>query len=135
MKRILIAGMLALVSLAGCNKRVTPNKIEKIITQDKWKIQRFIDNGVNLKDTFALDIFVFDEDHSVLVENRPEEGSWELTSDKSPGVIDINLPTYTNLAYLADDWNMIFLNKNEFHLERRDGKLDDGDLLYFIRLQ
>ena len=135
MKRVgyIFVGLLILTTLA-CNKRVTPNKVERIITQDSWKIQRFVNNGVEIKDTFALDLFVFDEHNNLKIPNRPEIGSWFLTSAKNPAVIEFNLPTNTNLAYLADDWNMVYLNKNEFHLERKDGQLHSSDLLYFVRL-
>ncbi len=133
MKKLLIFAVLIFAIGMGCNKRSTPNKVKKILTEDSWKIERFTDGGVNLKDLYNADYFVFETGNGLKIPNRPESGSWFLTSEKNPAVIEINLPTTTDLSVLADDWNVVYINKTEFHLERKDGKKAENDELFFVK--
>ena len=52
-------GVFLLAGLSSCEKRVTPNKVERIFQKDSWKITSFIFQDQNIEDNFNAVTFDF----------------------------------------------------------------------------
>lgn len=61
----LILGAFLLTGLSSCEKRVTPNKIERIITKDSWKINSFVFEDQNIEGDFNAVTFDFNETNGI----------------------------------------------------------------------
>ena len=135
MKKIIF--VLAVLGAAlACKKNSSPKKIERLIVGESWKIRKWIDNNVNYRDVFKNYVYTANKEKE-FISAGPDSivrGSWDTQDRKNPAVFIINLPVTVKDSSLGDDWNMVFLSKDEFRLERVNEQKHPNDELIFKKL-
>ncbi len=135
MKKIIF--VLAVLGAAlACKKNSSPKKIDRLIVGESWKIGKWIDNNVNYTDVFKNYVYTANKEKE-FISAGPDSivrGSWDAQDRKNPAVFIINLPATVKDSSLGDDWNMVFLSKDEFRLERVNEQKHPNDELIFKKL-
>lgn len=113
--------MLVLV-LASCSKHTTPRRVKKVLPGDSWKITSFTIEGQSVLDNYTTYSFTFDEGGSIGVKGSgfSASGSWETGLDRNPCILYLSFPPGGGLEYIADDWQVTQLKKDEITLKRND---------------
>ena len=114
---------LLLVALTSCEKRVTPNKVERIIQKDSWRISSFVFQGESIQLEFLGHEFSFEDDGVVYIKtnNLPVLGKWSVSIDKKP----THLYFYEFLTAphdkMEDDWVVNTISNSTFTMESDNG--------------
>ncbi len=131
MKKVLT--ILLFASLVVACKKITPNNVEKTMTEGTWKVTLFSEDGVNETFHFSGYSFVFNENSQVTAENGSitMNGTWSVSNDSSDddssSDIDFNLSfdALNNFDELTDDWDIISRTDSKIELEDTSG---DGSI-------
>lgn len=119
----LVLGIFLIIGTSSCEKRVTPKKLERIITKDSWRISNFYFEGQNIESAYANKTLGFgDEDGSLTV--LPYEGitgHWHASLGKKPTLIYIYAFTDSLYFNLNDDWTVSTCSKSTIQLESESG--------------
>ncbi len=135
MKRIIFL-LFIVASLGACSKKSSPNKIERLLVGEKWKLEKWIDNNVNISDTVKNFVYEFNDSKEFISRGVDSTviGSWDTQDRKNPAVLILSIAVNARDGRLGDDWNVIFLTKDEFRLERVNDPKHPNDECIFKRL-
>jgi hypothetical protein len=120
-------------AVLACKKNSSPRKIDRIIVGNDWKLEKFIDANVNYSEVFKNYVYTVN-DSKEFISAGPDStvrGSWDTQDRKNPAVFIINLPVTVADSALGDDWNVVYLAKDEFRLERLNGQKHPNDECIF----
>lgn len=115
----LLGALLIFVLLnAGCEKYSSPNKVERIIVDGRWKFTNaFIDN-VNVTTVFEPYSFSFAEDGNITVHGDATiTGNWSTGIEKNPTTLDLTLTPFAPFYDLNADWTVTSCKKDRMTLE------------------
>ena len=121
-KQVLFASLLFVV-LTSCEKRVTPNKVKRIIQKDSWRVSSFDFQDENIQLEFLSHEFTFGDDGVVYIKtnNSPALGKWFVSIDKKP----THLYFYEFLTSphdkMEDDWVVNTISNSSFSMESDNG--------------
>lgn len=119
----LILGAFLLTGLSSCEKRVTPNKVERIITKDSWKINLFVFEDQNIEDNFNAVTFDFNEtDGITALPTITYAGNWDVGLNKKPTILNIFNVFEPSYAALNDDWTVVTCGNSSITLESQNGQ-------------
>lgn len=112
---------LTVLLFVGCSKYTTPRKVEKRLVEGSWKISTFTVDGISIGESYSTYIFSFGESGGVSVKGGVlANGNWEMGLIKDPAVIYLSFPAVGGLEYLADDWQVLEMKKDQMRLKRND---------------
>ena len=139
MKQTLTLILLVFAVLIGCKENTTPSRVNKRVKEGPWRIGKFKDSTVNRTEHYKGAIFDFTEENELIFLSASLDtfdGAWEVPSKESkPATLILRLPTEDSLpARLSDDWHVVFISKDEFRIERLNGKLHESDECFFRRI-
>jgi len=119
----LLFGFFLIFGMTSCERRVTPNKLERIISKDSWMISNFYFEGENIEDGFAGKTLGFgDETGSLTV--LPYDGitgHWHVSTGKKPTLLNIYAFTDSLYFNLNDDWTVSTCSSSTIRLESETG--------------
>ncbi|NRA13079.1 MAG: hypothetical protein HRT57_14105 [Crocinitomicaceae bacterium] len=119
----LILGAFLIVGLSSCEKRVTPNKVERIIVKDSWKISIFVFQDQNIEAVYASVTLDFGETNGIssLPAITPV-ANWDMDISKDPTVFNIYNVSDPLYAPLSDDWTVTTCNGSTIRMESQNGQ-------------
>lgn len=123
---LIFAGVLMLGILLSCDKYVTPSKVERKITKDRWYMDSFIFLDTIITEDFTSKYFSFGEEGQITIQNdNVNSGIWEVGLDKDPTVLYIS--GFSNLPFslLNDDWEVTTCSDEEFSLRSENGSYEN----------
>lgn len=114
--------MLLIGMMTSCEKYVTPNKVEKKITDKSWNISTFIFQGENITNDYISDVFTFNESGTITFQgyNTPS-GTWSVGLNKDPVRLYIGGFSAAPYDVFNDDWIVETVSKDKFTLASDDG--------------
>lgn len=118
--------MLILVAVS-CTKYTTPKKVERRLPTGTWKITSFTIGGLSAVEDYKTHTFAFSESGGIAVKAElgfAASGSWSTGLNKNPAILYLSFPPVGGLEYLADDWQVVELQKNLIKLKRNDASAD-----------
>ncbi len=120
---VLSATMLSTgVLLSSCEKRVTPRKVERIISVDSWKFTSFMFMGGDSTVAFAGQSIGFGEDGSLTFLNAGGiKGQWTVGTSKKPTILYVSSILTEPHAYFNDNWEVKTCSKEEITLSADHG--------------
>jgi peroxiredoxin len=136
MKKLLIALLVLAAFAPACKKRTTPRRIDRLIKGETWRLEKIVDSNVNYTLEFTNYTFDFTKEQLLAI-TMPDSmivGSWDRLEEKDPAVLILNTANAGPTKKLGDDWNVIFLSKDEFRLERLNDKKHPNDECIFKRI-
>jgi hypothetical protein len=130
-----------LIVLGACNK-VKTKDVDKTITDGKWRISSFSEDGVDETYHFTGYEFTFNDNGNVQAVGQGEtiNGTWSTTDDNSnddsSSDVDLNLifPSTNNFDEISDDWDVITQSKDKIELQDISGGDGSIDKLTFERI-
>ena len=126
MKHLILILVVGLVY--SCAKYTTPKKVERLLTKGSWKMINFVDNEVNLMDSYKGLTLSFGENGEVLsTSENGVAGDWYVGSNKKPAVIYIKFPDVDSMNVISDDWAVVILTRKECILKRNLGTPDQEE--------
>jgi|TARA_R110000737_G_scaffold222262_1_gene237537 hypothetical protein len=136
MKKLFIALLVLAAFAPGCKKKSSPKKIDRLIMGETWRLEKFIDSNANLTLNYTNYTFQFTKEKlfAIVMPDSSFVGSWDRLEDKNPAILILNTPNAGPTRKLGDDWNVIFLSKDEFRLERLNGKGSEADECIFRKI-
>jgi len=138
MKKFLLFTFFGIFLLFACKKHTTPSRVSNRLEKGPWIVAKFIDSTVNRTEEFIDVVFDFQEHRALQIfipSGDTVSGSFDIPGNsKDPALLIIHIPEFALTQPVSDDWNVIFLSKDEFRLERLDGKKAEDDELIFRRL-
>ena len=114
---------LLFVALTSCEKRVTPNKVDRIIQKGSWRMSSFVFQGASIQLDYLNNVFSFEDDGVVYITSNlaPVTGKWSVSIDKKP----THLYFYEFLTAphdkLEDDWVVNTISNTDFTMESDNG--------------
>ena len=119
----LIVPLFALVLLlVGCEKHVTPGKVERKLNNENWIISEFYYQDSALSVLFYGDDFAFKKDESVGVVGEYElTGHWSVGLDKDPTLLYIESFMEEPYVKLNDDCEVITCTSSQIECRSEDG--------------
>lgn len=118
----LILGAFLLTGLNSCEKRVPPNKVERIIAKDSWQITFFLYEDQNIEGSYSAVTLGFGESGSLtILPSTGVTGSWEMGLGKKPTLL--YLSGFFDPVYFKfnDDWTVVSCSKKIIRLESQSG--------------
>ncbi len=112
----------AIVLVSGCEKQVSPNKVERKITEGRWAISSFTFLDSLVTTDYSNKLFGFGEGGVVAVQNEPNNGgSWSVGLNKKPTIL--YLGSFINDPYtrLNDDWEVLTCSSDQITLQSENG--------------
>jgi hypothetical protein len=133
MKKILLTLLVMAAFAPGCKKKSSAEKIDRLIMNETWRLEKFIDSNVNYTLDFSNYTFNFTKEKqlTIVMPDSTFAGSWDRQEAKNPAILILNTPDNSPTVRLGDDWNVVFLTKDEFHLERLNDKKNENDVCIF----
>lgn len=117
------------IGLLSCKKRVTPKKVEKFITLDKWEITSIVIAGEQHRDEFSQYEFSFNPNGTISVYDLLNyEGNWVFGETKRPTVLYFTFPAADPFNHLVGDWKVNFVADSTLEMT---GNSDDSAILNF----
>lgn len=132
MKNAMFLAVALLMLAAGCAKKTTPKRVEKLLVGDEWKISTFSMDGESVYSSYSAYEFKFESNGIITAvgEDFVANGHWETGLDKRPAIIYFTFTSGHGLEFLADDWMVKEMYKNKMKLERNDPNGDGGILIF-----
>jgi hypothetical protein len=136
MKKLLIALLVLAAFAPACKKNSSPRKIDRLIMGETWRLEKIIDSNVNYSLEYTNYTFNFTKEKvlSIVMPDSSFVGSWDRLEEKNPAILILNTPNVGPARRLGDDWNVIFLSKDEFRLERLNDQKHPNDECIFRRI-
>ena len=118
----LFLGISLIFGLSSCESRITPNKVERVLTKDTWRISLFLYEGQNIEANYIGTTFDF-SDNGVLsiVPFTGVSGNWNAGLGKKPSLLYISGFIDPEYFILNDDWTMTSCSKQTIQLESENG--------------
>lgn len=134
MKKIIFVFAI-LGAVLACKKNSSPKKVDRLIVGQSWKLEKWIDNNVNLSEVFENYTYSFNKEKEFISvgPDSTVRGSWDTQDRKNPAVLILSFPGTVKDSALADDWNIVYLSKDEFRLERVNEQKHPNDECIFKR--
>lgn len=123
----------AVFLLAGCAKYTTPRKVKKRLAEGTWTIKTFTIEGESVVENYSSYKFSFGEGGGISVKNSSgsfASGSWELGLAKNPAILYLSFPPVGGLEYLADDWQVVEMQKSTMRLKRNDSAGSSSTVIF-----
>ena len=109
-------------SFASCEKHVTPNKIERKISNDSWRIVEFMYDHQDITLNYADDEFAFGEAGQItLLNNDSINGYWSTGLDK-PTLFYLESFFTEKYEIMNDDYQVVHLTDDLFKLRADYGQ-------------
>ena len=127
--------IIGLVVLTSCEKRVTPNKLERIVVRDSWRIGSFMFEGQDIEDVYDGKTFEFTENGkiNVLLDTNGIQGNYNIGLNKEPTKMYFS-GFYDSLYYsLNDDWIVTSCSNSSMRFESQNGS--DLNVIRFIKVE
>ena len=123
-------------AVLACKKNSSPRKFDRLVIGENWKLEKFIDNNINYSDVFKNYVYSLNKEKEFISAGTDStvRGSWDTQDRKNPAVLIISLPENIKDSALGDDWNVVFLSKDEFRLERLNEQKHPNDECIFKKL-
>ena len=136
MKKVFIALLILAAFAPGCKKKSSPRKIERIIVDEQWRLEKIIDSNINYSLEFTNYSFSFTNELALNIRTPDSTitGSWDRQEDKNPAILIVNTANAGPTKKLGDDWNVVFLTRDEFRLERLNDKKHPNDMCIFRKI-
>jgi hypothetical protein len=136
MKKLLLALLVLAAFAPGCKKKSSPRKIDRIIKGSTWRLEKIIDSNINYTLDYKNYTFQFTEEMRLAIATSDStiNGSWDRLEDKNPAILILNTANAGPTKKLGDDWNVIFLSKDEFRIERLNDKKSPNDECIFRKI-
>lgn len=109
----------------SCEKHVTPDKVERKLTQDSWNITNFmyIDSSVTLD--YADHGFSFSDGGGIAISNAPDAGgSWSVGLNKKPTILYFTNFQEAPFTRLNDDWEVQTCSSDRITLYSQNGSTE-----------
>ena len=119
MKRFLLFFLvLSVLPVAtSCKKRSTPNKVQRIIVQDKWKVSYFYIDGAEVTGLFTDYRFNFAENGNITVIGEPTiSGSWTTSDRSNPTNLELNFTPFLPFNNLNADWSVNICSRKRMEM-------------------
>ncbi len=136
MKKILVALLILTAFAPACKKRSTPKRIDRLIMGQTWRLEKIIDSNINYSAEYSGYTFDFTKEMqlNVATPDSTFTGLWDRQEVKNPAILILTTPNAGPTKRLGDDWNVIFLSKDEFRLERLNDKKNPNDECIFRKM-
>jgi hypothetical protein len=109
----------------SCAKHTRPRKTNRILTEGKWLIVGFVDEGKNLIKSYKNVSLSFGDNGEVLTTSQNNvNGEWYLGTNRNPAVIYMSFPENDSMNVISDDWAVYKLTSKECILKRNLGTTD-----------
>lgn len=110
---------IALISLLnGCSKITNPNRLERIIQRNQWKINSIFIENVDRTAQFSDYTFKFLSDNTISVGGDTTiSGKWEVGPDKNPTLLQLTITPIEPFFYLNYDWEVVTLSDSQITLQ------------------
>ena len=119
----LILGVVFIFGMNSCETRITPNKVERVITKDSWSITLFLFQGQNIETNYTGKTLDFSENGVVSVAPFSGiSGNWNAGLGKKPSLLYIGGFVDTNYFMLNDDWEITACSKSSIKLQSENGE-------------
>jgi len=116
-KTLLLLFILASIGFSGCKKYTTPNKVEKTIVKDSWRIQTFFLDGNSISTDINDQILSFEDGGGVLAKGViGNVGTWSVGLNKNPATLFLSNFINYPLDALNKDWTVDSCNKKEIKI-------------------
>lgn len=140
-EKILVVLVSILFLFGACNK-VKTKDVNKTITEGKWRVSNFSEDGENETYHFTGYEFTFSDNGNVQAvgQNGTVSGTWSTTDDNSnddsSSDVDFNLvfPATNNFDEISDDWDVISQSNDKIELQDISGGDGSIDKLTFERI-
>lgn len=107
----------ATITVGACKKRVTPRKVEKNITLNKWYISSYQFADSTLTEEFSPYQFSFGEDGEITIYDLIDfTGTWVMGESKKPTLIFFTFPNANPFNNLSGDWKVDFVSETTLDL-------------------
>lgn len=136
MKKLLIALLVIAAFAPACKKRTTPRRIDRLIMGETWRLEKIIDSNINYSLAYSGYTFKFTKEMNLNI-TTPDStiaGLWDRQEEKNPAVLILTTANVGPTKRLGDDWNVVFLSKDEFRLERLNDKKNENDECIFRKI-
>lgn len=128
----LLVSIACTLMLTGCEKYVRPNKVERIVEDNKWSVSNCIVNGVNYE--FLNTEFHFREAGYIAVSATDTlNGKWTVGLNKKPTTLYISSFLYDPYFVLNDSWEVLTAAKNRLTMRAEHGNVVNS--LTLIRIE
>jgi hypothetical protein len=116
-----IAFSALVIFILGCEKYVTPNKINKKLTKGTWRIAELQEDDSNLTVQYQDYKFTFQDGGKVSITgDTVVNGSWELGEEKNPTLMFLSFPLTEKTTFFVDDWLVKGISRTECYMTRND---------------
>jgi len=140
-KRFIFVLASILLVLGACNK-VKTKDVDKTITEGKWRVSHFSEDGVDETYHFSGYEFTFSDNGNVQAvgQSGTINGTWSTTEDSSnddsSSDVDLilNFPATNDFDELSDDWDVLSQSKDKIELQDISGGDGSIDKLTFERI-
>tara|TARA_R100000951_G_C2595675_1_gene166536 strand:- start:298 stop:732 length:435 start_codon:yes stop_codon:yes gene_type:complete len=138
----LIVVLAALLLVFGACNKVKTKDVNKTITDGKWRVSYFSEDGVDETYHFNGYEFTFNDDGNVQAvgQGGTINGTWSTTDDNSnddsSSDVDLNLvfPNTNNFDEISDDWDVVTQSNDKIELQDISGGDGSIDELTFKRI-
>jgi hypothetical protein len=126
MKKWLISfGVIVIFGIiSGCTKYTTPSKVSRRIINDSWTISSFTIDGQSVTSNYSGYTFAFEDGGGITVKavaaGFSATGAWKMGLVKNPAILYLSFAPGGGLEYLADDWQVVEMQKSLMRLKRND---------------
>ena len=105
----------------ACTKYSSPRKVNRLLTQDVWKISSIYIRNIDMTPEFEGDEFVFQEDNDIIVTGPVGiGGSWDTGVESNPTNLQLVVTPIYPYYELNADWIFTQCTKNQMTLEVKD---------------
>ncbi|HEX8516168.1 MAG TPA: hypothetical protein VF868_08205 [Bacteroidia bacterium] len=132
-KSIIAFSALAIAFLAF-KKQEPKAKLNAMVTQGKWKVNLYRDNGVDETNNYTGYVFQFKPNGTLLAkkDNNLLNGTWRSEKEKKKTKLYVEFASVSQLKELSEDWEII--NQTADSLELADTTTGDG-VIDYLNLQ
>lgn len=120
-KSIIAFSILALAFLAFKRPDIAARKnaLKNKVTQGKWKVNRYRDNGVDETNNYTGYEFQFESNGTVIAAKDENlfSGSWKGEVDGRKTKLHMEFATTSLLDELSEDWQIMKVNPDSIELE------------------
>lgn len=120
-----------IILILGCEKYVTPKKIDRKLTKGTWRIAELQEDDSNLTVKYQDYKFTFQDGGKVSITgDTVVNGSWELGEEKNPTLMFLSFPLTDKTAFFVDDWLVKVISRTDCYMSRND-ESKSTDLIRF----
>ncbi|HPE40668.1 MAG TPA: hypothetical protein PLI77_06225 [Bacteroidales bacterium] len=113
------------------------NNISKIVSEGKWSVTNFQEDGVDQTDHFSGYNFTFQDDGTIIATNgtTTHTGTWSKGTDDSTPKFYITFSTTSGpFEEITEDWAILSYSSSKIDLKHVSGGDGSVDLLVFTKM-